>query len=156
VARELEQVRIQAGLWERSTAISDVKAQRAPVELVDRMRQRNSVTRYCITPEQAAQPSVNFLAGREGSRCTSRSFAMRDSQMSGEMSCSDPRSGERWDAGLQGRYASSSYELEMVMVMPNPWDPTPMQITSRTSGRRIGACEDPEAEGGAKGSSAPL
>lgn len=65
--------------------------------------------------------------------------------MAGEMACSDPGRGGQWTARLEGRYTSESYDLEMVMEMPNPWDPAPMTITSRVQGRRTGACEAPAA-----------
>lgn len=143
VASDLAQVRIEPGLWERSTAIVDLSAQGAPREMVTRMRERRSSNRYCITPEQAARPDANFLAAREGGRCVSRSFAMADGRMSGDMVCTDPGSQAQWTARLQGRYAASDYELEMIMEMPNPFESGQMLITSRTQGRRVGVCQAP-------------
>lgn len=148
VAKDLAQVRIEPGLWERSTTIVDVRAQSAPREMVSRMKQRRVAARYCITPEQAARPDANFMAAREGSACASSSFAMRGGRMSGEMACGDPKSAARWTARMQGSYAATGYELEMVMEMANPWAPGPMLITSRVEGRRVGPCGTPAKDQG--------
>lgn len=148
VAAELAQVRIEPGLWERSSTIVHVAAQGAPREMVSQMMQRRGGGRHCITPEQAARPQANFIAGREASRCVSRSFDMRDGRISGAMVCRDSRSGGEWSARMQGRYAPAEYELEMVMEMPNPWDPAQMLITSRIVGRRVGPCAPPSSPGG--------
>ena len=151
VARKLAQVRIDPGLWERTSAIVDVEAQAAPRELVSRMMQRRGSSRHCITPEQTARPDANFIAGREGAQCVSRSFSMQNGRIAGEMACTDPESGGQWTARMQGSYTPAGYELEMIMEMPNPWDPGQMLITSRTQGRRIGPCEAPKAQTAGEG-----
>jgi hypothetical protein len=148
VVKELAQVRIEPGLWERSSAIVDVDAQAAPRELVNRMMQRRTSARHCITPEQAARPTANFMAARENAQCVSRSFDMHNGRISGEMDCTDAESGGKWTARMQGSYTPVGYELEMIMEMPNPWDPGQMLITSRTQGRRLGACEGPQPKSG--------
>jgi hypothetical protein len=143
VAEQLARLRVEPGLWERSSAVVDVSAQGAPRELVKRMVRPRSSTRHCITPEQAQRPDANFMAGREGAQCESRSFRMEGGRMSGDMLCVDPRSGGRWNARMQGQYTTTSYDLELIMEMPNPWDPGQMLVTSRTQGRRLGPCEGP-------------
>jgi hypothetical protein len=151
VAKDLAQVRIEPGLWERSTAVTAVNAEAAPRDLLARMRKRRSTSRHCISPEQAAAPATHFMASREGARCVSRSFSMRDGLMSGEMACTDADSSGQWTARLQGRYTAGDYDFEMIMEMPNPWDPGQILITSRTAGRRLGACPPAEpAEGGVR------
>ncbi len=64
--------------------------------------------------------------------------------MAGDMACTDPRSGGQWTAAIEGSYASSGYDLRMVMEMPSLWDSGQMQLTSRTTGRRLGPCEPPQ------------
>ena len=150
VAEQLAQLRVDPGLWERVTAVVDVSAQSAPRELVSQMVRPRSSIRHCITPEQAARPNANFMAAGEGARCVSRSFLMEAGRMSGEMACTDPRSGGQWTARMQGRYTTTSYDLQLIMEMPNPWDPGQMLITSRTQGRRLGPCPSLEAHQGEK------
>jgi len=69
---------------------------------------------------------------------------MVDGRMAGEMLCTDPRTGGQWTARLQGGYGPQDYALDLVVEMPSPFDPGQLAITSRVSGRRLGAC--PAAE----------
>jgi hypothetical protein len=140
VARQLATLKIEPGLWERSAQVTDVRAEAVPQELLQRLKERRGTGRHCITPQQAARPEAQFLAGREGARCQSRSFAMEAGRMSGEMLCTDPRSGAQWTGRLDGRYGLSDYDLTIAMEMPSPFDPGQMVITSQVRGRRVGDC----------------
>lgn len=145
VAERLAELRIEPGLWERRTEVIDVRAKEVPRELMQRLRERGGTSRHCIKPDQAAQPQAQFLAAREGARCTSRSFAMENGRMTGEMVCTDPRSRGEWTARLDGSYGADAYDLDLVMEMPSPFDPGQLLITNRVSGRRVGDCQGQES-----------
>jgi Protein of unknown function (DUF3617) len=141
VAGELAAMRIEPGLWELTTEVVGVSAPNLPVEVRNRMLGPRTRTRNCISAEQAARPSANFLAGREDSDCTYRDFAMVEGRLRGTMTCPAEDGGGPVTARMDGRYRPESYEMRMVMESPMPTGVT-MTLDIRNRGRRIGACPE--------------
>src|SRR5688572_23737809 len=69
VAGELSTMRIEPGLWELTSEVVEVRGPDLPLELRNRMIGPRSRLRHCITPQQAARPSANFLAARTDGGC---------------------------------------------------------------------------------------
>ena len=134
VAEELANMRIEPGLWELTSEVVDVRAPDLPREVRNRMVGPRSRLRNCITPQQAARPSANFLAARSDDDCHYRDFAVREGQLRGTMICPDVT------ATMAGRYGPRAYEMSMEMTSPVLGGGT-MKIDVRTRGRRIGECE---------------
>lgn len=139
VAGQLARMEIEPGLWELGSEVLDVRAPDLPFEIRERMIGRRSRMRHCITPEQAAQPSATFLAGRGERECAYRDFTVGGGRLSGSMTCPYAR------ASMQGRYGRGFYVLRMEMVTPGP-DGTMMTLDLRASGRRVGACDAGDEE----------
>src|SRR5262245_41926739 len=110
VANSLAGMQIEPGLWELITEVVDVRAPGLPLEVRNRMLGPRNRLRNCITPEQAAQPSANFLAGRRDSNCTYRDFVMREGRLSGTMTCPGIT------ARMEGGYSPTAYETAMEMA----------------------------------------
>lgn len=139
VAGALERLTIAPGLWEVSSAITDVRAPNLPLALRGRMIGPRGTIRHCITPEQAARPSAGFLAGRQAGRCRYRDFSMEDGMMRGVMACDEPDAAAPVETAMAGRYGRTAYELRMEMANPMP-DGAVMRVAMVSRGRRVGPC----------------
>jgi hypothetical protein len=145
VAEELANVRIEPGLWETTSEVVNISAPNLPRELQQQMKGRAATAdRHCITPEQAARPDANFLAGRENSNCTYRDFSMRGGRMQGTMICTGGDMPGQATATMDGEYGPESYDMRMRMEMTGPAE-VAMTIETRAQGRRVGDCP-PEGE----------
>ena len=138
VADQLSAMRIEPGLWEVTSEVVEVRAPDLPREVRNRMVGPRRRLRHCITPEQAARPSANFLAARDDHACAYREFSVSDGRLTGAMTCPDA------NARMAGRYGPQAYDMRMEMESPVPGG-TVMTLELRSKGRRIGAC--PEGDG---------
>ena len=134
VAAQLSTMSIEPGLWELTSEVLDVRAPNLPREVRNRMVGPRSRNRNCITPEQAAHPSANFLAGRADHACAYRNFTVENGQMRGSMACPDAT------AQMEGRYGPRAYDLRMEMHSPMEGGGV-MTLDLRARGRLIGSCE---------------
>ena len=135
VAGELSGLRIQPGMWQLASEVTDVQAPNLPIEVRNRMIGPRSRMRHCITAEQAAQPSANFLAMRADSECVYRDFTLENGRLRGTMLC--PGAAAR----MEGRYAPDGYQTRMEMRSRMPGGAV-MILQIRSQGRRIGECEE--------------
>ena len=137
VGGELAKMRINPGLWELRTEVVDVTGPDLPREVRDRMIGPRSRVENCISPEQAARPDANFLAGSQNRQCRYRDFAVENGRVSGDMDCGDA------SAEMQGSFAPDRYDMRISMDGPAPGGER-MRLTLRASGRRIGECRESE------------
>lgn len=137
VAGQLQAMRIEPGLWELSSEVTDVSAPDLPHEVRQGMIGPRSRTRHCITPAQAERPSANFLAGRAESECSYRDFRVGDGRIEGAMNCPDAT------ARMRGSYGPAGYDMRMEMTSPMS-DGATMELVVRSRGRRIGECQENE------------
>ena len=140
VKAEVADVRVAPGEWEQRTEILSVEAPDMPRELVSRFRQPRPPLRYCITPEQAAQPArVSDAIARPQAGCTMRGFTMRDGRMEGQMVCREG-SPAQVSTAMSGTYSPESCDYRARIEMPPPIGDGVIRIEARTTGRRIGPC----------------
>ena len=139
VAGTLEGLRIEPGLWEVSSEITDVRGPNLPLAIRERMIGPRGMVRHCMSPDQAARPSAAFLAGRGDGRCRYRGFAMENGVMRGAMTCTEPDSAAPVETMMAGRYGRTGYELRMEMLNPLP-DGAVMRVFVTSRGRRVGRC----------------
>lgn len=137
VAAELAHMRIAPGLWELKSEVVEVRGPELPREVRNRMIGPRRTLRNCISPEQAARPSANFLATSADTSCRYRGFSIHDGRMRGEMRCREAQ------ARMTGRYQPQRYDIVMEMEGPAPGGET-MTLSLRASGRRIGECDEGE------------
>lgn len=138
VAEQLAQVKIDPGQWESTTKILSASGP-LPQEALDRMVGKTTSVSNCITPEQAARPSANFLAAQNNADCAYRDFRMQDGKLSGTMSCTGGEMPGEMVTTMKGDYGSQSYDMTMDMEttgLPG----VALKITARTQGRRVGDC----------------
>ena len=145
VAGAFAGVRIEPGLWEVSSAITDVRGPNLPLALRERMIGPRGLVRRCIAPDQAARPSAALLAGRGDGRCRYRGFSMENGVMRGTMACTEHGAAAPVETMMTGRYGRTGYELRMEMLNPLP-DGAVMRVFVTSRGRRIGPCNQESEE----------
>ena len=149
VASEMEKVSLMPGEWESTSEVIDVQIEGGPegmpAGIADMMKGRKTVTKNCITPEQAANPSAEFLTTQKDNKCTYSDFAMKGGTMTGKVSCPAGDSGKA-DMAMKGSYTPDSYDMTMNMNAAGMGGGAPagmtMVMTVRTSGKRIGECPE--------------
>lgn len=140
VAAEVSDVRVAPGEWEQRSQILSVEAPDMPHELAARLRQPRPPLRYCITPEQAAQPArVSDAIARPQEGCTMRGFTMSEGRMEGNMVCREG-SPAQVSTAMSGTYSPEGFDYRSRIEMPPPIGDGVVRIEARTTGRRIGPC----------------
>ena len=140
VADRISQVKIKPGQWEATSEIVSATAPNLPAEALRQMVGQKTTIRNCVTPEQAARPSADFLAVQKNSHCTYQDWSMDDGRMAGTMTCQSGPMPGKMVMKLDGRYGEESYDLAMDMESSGLPDGMTMTIKARTTGKRVGDC----------------
>ena len=93
--------------------------------------------RSCLTPEQAARPSANFLSGKgDAGGCGYSDFSMEGGRMRGTLQCSS--AGSTMRATFDGQFTADGYQMtSQSQVNANGMT---VESETRTTSRRIGDC----------------
>ncbi|HEX8401948.1 MAG TPA: DUF3617 domain-containing protein [Allosphingosinicella sp.] len=140
VAEELEDMKIEPGQWEATNEITQVSAPNMPGDVLGQMVGRKTTVSNCITPEQAAKPSANFLAAQASNECTYQDWTMDGGRMSGRMTCKGGQMPGTVAMTMSGSYAPTAYDLDMVMKTGGLPGGLSMEVKAKTTGRRTGEC----------------
>lgn len=140
VARAMAAVKMQPGQWEATNEILSAKAPGIPDEALRRMVGQKTTVSNCVTPEQAARPSANFLAAQKDSDCTYQDFSMEGGRMKGVMTCTSGPMPGKMVMNMNGRYEPRTYDMNMKMNVGDMPGGMTMTIEARTTGRRVGEC----------------
>jgi Protein of unknown function (DUF3617) len=140
VADELSAMKIEPGQWEATNEILSASAPGMPQDALKQMVGQKTTMQNCITPEQAAKPSANFLAAQENSNCTYQDWSMRGGRMTGTMTCEGGEMPGKMVMTMDGKYGSTSYDMKMDMNTTGLPENMTMTIKARTTGRRVGDC----------------
>jgi len=136
VKAEIDKVQLKPGQWEGRFTVQDIDLPNAPAGVKDQMKRVMNQTslRYCVTPEQAANPSAEMFSGQEQRNCTYGGFEAKGGKVSGKVSCK--AQGGTMNATMSGSYAPESYAMDMDMKMDG--GPQAMAMTARSEGKWIG------------------
>ncbi|HUD90625.1 MAG TPA: DUF3617 domain-containing protein, partial [Sphingobium sp.] len=120
VKAEVDKVQLKPGQWEGRFTVKDIDLGNmpgAPAGMKDRMKSMMSQTslKYCVTPEQAANPSGEMFAGQENKDCTYGGFEAKGGAVKGQVSCKSQ--GGTMNATMSGTYAPETYAMDMDMKM---------------------------------------
>lgn len=142
VAAEMNEVNIEAGEWENTLEIVDVKIEGlpegAPAGMMDALKGQTTTAKSCITKEQAENPGAQFFAAQEDNACEVKKFDMSGGSISSEMSCTNMGAQGAMNMTMDGDYGSSSYE--MTMNMNGNTSGMKIDMSAKSSGKRIGDC----------------
>jgi hypothetical protein len=147
VAEEMSALKLEPGQWEATNEILTASAPGIPPEALRQMVGQKTTVSNCVTPEQAENPSANFLSAQKDSNCTYQDFSMKGGRMAGTMTCSGPNMPGKMVMKMEGAYGADNYKMNMDMEaqgMPG----VNMTVKALTTGRRVGPCAT--GEGAAK------
>lgn len=140
VAAELEGMKIQPGQWEATNEIISASAPGMPPDILKGMIGQKTSVSNCITPEQAAKPSANFLTAQQTNNCTYQNWSMDGGRMTGTMTCAGGQMPGTVVIAMSGNYGESAYDLDMNMNTKGLPGGMTMTIEAKTTGRRTGEC----------------
>lgn len=139
VADRMSAMKIEPGQWEAVNEILSVEAPGVPADALREMAGKTTKVSSCVTPEEAAKPSANFLVAQKNSDCAYQDFSLKDGRMTGRMRCTGGQIPGTVTMKIAGDYSSRRYAMNMDMkadVVPG----VAMTIKARTTGRRTGDC----------------
>ena len=125
----------QPGQWETTIQVVSMNVPNMPKGMAAPTPPPTTV-RNCLTPEQARQPSADFLTGSGSSGCTSENFSMANGRISGTVQCN--AQGTTMRSTMDGRYTPTTYE--MTMQTQTQAQGQTMEMEVRANARRIGDC----------------
>ena len=158
-AEKLNNVKLQSGEWEAVQEIADVRVDGVPPgvspDAFTRLIGQRSTVRYCLTPEQANNPSADFLAAQEDSTCSYSSMDMKNGMIKASMSCDVPnqKSG-KMRILMDGTYSADSYDLDMNVDTTDLPNNLKMTMKIKATGKYLGACQADDAKEGGNSSAA--
>ena len=143
VAKEMDKVTLEPGEWENTVEIVDVKIEGlpegAPAGMLDSMKGKKTNSKSCMTEEQAKNPGAEFFAAQEKTDCEVKKFNMSGGAISSEMACTNMGgSPGNMSMAMDGQYGPSSYDMNM--KMNGGAAGMKMNITAKSSGKRVGDC----------------
>lgn len=140
VKAEVEKVRLRPGQWESSFTLEDIDMPNMPgggAQMEEQMKKMMSraAVRYCVTPEEAANPSGKMFSGQENKDCVYKGFDVSGGSVKGEISCKSE--GGAMTAVMSGSYAPESYEMRMDMQTSGAAQGADMRMKAKTAGKWI-------------------
>lgn len=138
VKAQVDKVQLKPGQWQGRYTVQDIDMPQAPADMKDRIKRAMSqaMLTYCITPEQAANPSGAMFAGQENKDCTYSGFEAKDGKVKGQLTCKAQNG--TMTAAMSGTYAPETYAMDMDMKMAGGAEGTTMAISARSEGQWTG------------------
>ena len=149
VAAVMDDVSITPGEWENTVEFVDISIDetKLPQEvrgmmagMLENMKGQTTVTKNCVTPEEAEQPAAEMFAGNEDADCEYDTFEFGGGTMKMEMTCQDPGSGMA-KISNSGTYSSDSYQMDMTVEINSP-EMGEMTISAASTGKLVGDCAE--------------
>ena len=145
IAEKVDAVKLEPGEWEATTEVIDAQVsglpQGVPADAMTRMIGQRSTFKHCITPEQAAKPSADFMAGQKDANCNATKFEMTGGKVEAEMSCAVPQQEKAsMKIAMTGTYMPDRYDMDMTVDTANLGNGLSMTMKMKNSGKRLGEC----------------
>jgi len=130
---------LKPGMWETTTEMTEMKMEGAPAAANAAFKPTRTVTKHCVTPQQASAGVPNMEPPQHGGRCDIQNRSWSGGTINLAMSCSGPNGEGRADIKATGRYDDSSFTMDNATSMTGP---NGVRINSRmrVSGKRVGDC----------------
>lgn len=126
-------IAMQPGQWESRLEIPNMPQMPAGAPGMPPMS-----ARFCITPEQAANPNADVLGGGRNNPqgCTTENYTVAGGRISGTIVCA--MGGTTTRTTINGEFTPTSYEMRMQSRSEGPGGPPDSE--TRITARRIGDC----------------
>ena len=132
-------LKLNPGLWETTVEMSMAGM---PESVASAMKGTKISTRTCITPEQASKPSGEVFSGKKNKECTYKDYNVGNGVIRGTVVCTGAQGNTTM--AMDGHYSGDSFDLAMKMASSGGPSGGGMQMETRTTGRRVGACTGKE------------
>ena len=139
VAAEAKKLKLAPGEWETTTLITDMQVPGLPADAMKAATGTRTTTRNCVTPEQAARPGADMLAGTKDGNCTYQRFSMANARIDAAMTCAPAAAPGKVAMTLSGGYSPTAFDMGMAMKTNLPGD-TAMTMRAKVTGKRVGEC----------------
>lgn len=142
VKAQAQKIQLKPGQWQGSYDLEDIDMPNMPgggAQMKEQMKKamsRTTIT-YCVSPEEAANPSGKMFSGQENKDCTYKGFDVSGGSVKGEIACKSEHG--TMNAVMSGSYAPDSYEMHMDMKMAGAPGGMDMHMKARSSGKWVGA-----------------
>ena len=142
VKAQASKIQLKPGQWVGSYDLEDIEMPNMPgggdqmKEQMKKMMSRTSIN-YCVTPEEAANPSGKMFSGQQNKDCTYKGFDASGGAVKGEISCKSDHG--VMNAVMSGSYAPESYEMHMDMKMAGAPGGMDMRMKAKTTGKWVAA-----------------
>lgn len=144
IAERAEALRLAPGQWETTVEILDVEMEGMPEGMPNGMMKNmvgtTTTMKSCITPEQAAMPSADFLAAQKEANCSYSSFDMSGGLLRAAMTCAGTDRPGELKLNMTGKYSAKSYEMNQEMRMADFQPGMTMAMKSKVTARHVGDC----------------
>lgn len=121
---------VNPGQWESRMTVEDMAMPGMPPNVLAIMKGNPTVTRYCLTPQEAeADPKKMLNADKS---CKLNRFSMAGGNLDAQMQCQTEQGPAT--ITMTGKYSAEAY------AMTSRMEAGPMTMTSRVSARRLGPC----------------
>lgn len=139
IAAESRKLQFQPGAWETTTVITTMNLTGIPASATKAATGTPTITRNCITPQQAARPDANILSGTKDGNCTYERFSMAGARIDAAMTCAPPGLPGTMAMTLAGGYSPTAFDMGMTMKSDLPGN-VAMTMQATVKGKRTGAC----------------
>ena len=131
-------VAMQPGEWEMTTTVTRMTVPGMPAGM-NAPLPGPQTARNCLTPEEAAQASENFLSETTGAGegCTSESGSMSGGRIQATIQCNRPEGQVRMT--MTGQYTATTLEMTQQVQTRAPGGQN-VEMEARIAGRRVGDC----------------
>jgi Protein of unknown function (DUF3617) len=151
VAEKAKQaIKLEAGEWSSKTEVLELdmpglKDPRMAEGMKNAMKQSASqAITYCVTPEEAANPSAKMFGGKDNGECRFDNFVMAGGKMDSKMTCKPKNGGDgSMTMVMSGTYAPTKYDATVSMnITGGPMaHGGAMTMKAKTTASRVGACK---------------
>lgn len=137
-------VHFTPGEWESTVEMSGMNIPNLPPQYAKMNRGITSVHKSCLSPQDAARPKGDFLAGRGGGQCHYSDYSLAGGKLHAVMTCAGPANTSTI-VRTDGQYDAASFDVRSSVETKGATAPaTTMQM--HVTARRVGDCAPGEAK----------
>ena len=141
---------LNPGQWRAVSTLEEMTMPGMSAEAQAQMKQMmskasNATFEYCLTPEEAKQPSGKFFSGKDKGNCRYEHFTMGDGKIDAVMRCEGDQGGTMTMA-MNGTFSPEAYTSHGEMKVDGGREGG-MTMKMRTEAKRIGQCSSKTAQG---------
>lgn len=130
---------LKPGQWETTTEMLEMKMEGAPTAANEAFKPTRTVTRHCVTPNQASAAVPNFEPPQHGGRCDIKRRNWSGGTIDMAMTCSGPNGEGKAEIASTGRYDDDRFTMDNRTAMTGP-NGVRIDSRMRISGQRVGDC----------------